>query len=182
MRKICIIFLLSIIITITAVGFSPTGRQKTSKDFCDSYLRIHIRADSNADEAQSVKYAVRDEVVAYLTPIVASCTTKAEAVEKIGARLTGLESVAKDVLLEKGFSYGATASIEQETFPTRVYEDYTLPAGEYTALILRLGKGEGDNWWCVVYPPLCFAAPTGQNVVYKSKIAEIIRAWRVNGE
>ena len=180
MRKICIIFLLSIIITITAIGFSPTGTMKTETCFAGEYLRIHIRADSNDNEAQSVKYAVRDEVVSYLTPIVASCATQREAVEKIGTHLTALSMVADGVLRLKGFEYGATATIERETFPTRVYEGYTLPAGEYVALIVRLGKGEGNNWWCVVYPPLCFAAPTGQNVVYKSKIAEIIRAWQEN--
>ena len=99
--------------------------------------------------------------------------TKAQAVEGIAKRTEEISALATDVLRENGFSYGATASIERETFPTRVYDGYTLPSGEYTALVLRLGKGEGDNWWCVVYPPLCFTGGQG-NVVYKSKIKEII--------
>ena len=77
---------------------------------------------------------------------------------------------------EEGFSYGASAELETENFPTRVYGEYTLPAGEYSALIIRLGSGEGDNWWCVVYPPLCFAA-VDTDIVYKSKIKEIIENW-----
>ncbi len=187
MKKVCIIFLLSIIISLTAVGFS--GRlAKNGKDGGryaltnmlateNDYLRIHIRADSNDGEAQAVKYYVRDKIVEYLTPIVAECPTKAVAIEKVAEHLEKIAQTAESVLKEKGFPYGATAELTVERFPTRVYDGYTLSAGEYAALIIRLGSGAGDNWWCVVYPPLCFVAPTGQNVVYKSKILEIIQNW-----
>ncbi|MBO4939577.1 MAG: stage II sporulation protein R [Clostridia bacterium] len=177
MRKICIIFLLSIIITVTALGFPLPNTVKNSVGFQDEFLRIHIRADSNENAAQSIKYAVRDELVAYLVPIVAECETKTEALQRLGAHASSLRKIAERTLKNAGFSYGATVSIEQEIFPTRVYDNYTLPAGEYTALIVRLGSGKGDNWWCVVYPPLCFVAQA-PNVVYKSKIAEIIRSWQ----
>lgn len=172
MKKICIIFLALFIITLTAVGFLE-NKTAQNTPVCDEYLRVHIRADSNERDAQDVKYLVRDDVVAYLTPLVARFQTKAQAVEGIAKRTEEISALATDVLRENGFSYGATASIERETFPTRVYDGYTLPSGEYTALVLRLGKGEGDNWWCVVYPPLCFTGGQG-NVVYKSKIKEII--------
>ena len=133
-----------------------------------AYLRIHIRADSNEEAAQAVKYQVRDEVVALLTPIVSECRKKAEA-----ARAMAGDPDA--VLRENGFSYGARASLRREEFPTRVYDGVTLTAGVYDALILELGSGKGDNWWCVVYPPLCFTS--GENVIYRSKIAEIIREF-----
>jgi len=125
-----------------------------------------------------VKYLVRDKVVAYLTPIAAASETKAEAERKITANIREIENVATNTLRGAGYRYSANASIRKERFPTRVYDGYTLPEGEYSALIIELGSGKGDNWWCVVYPPLCFASPTGKNVVYKSKIAEIIRAWK----
>ncbi|MDE7158594.1 MAG: stage II sporulation protein R, partial [Clostridiales bacterium] len=118
----------------------------------------------------------RDGVVAFLTPTVAECKTKAEAIQKIGAKLSDAAAVADRILRENGYTYGARAEIRKENFPTRVYEGITLEAGEYDALILELGSGSGDNWWCVVYPPLCFAGGN-QNVVYKSKIAEIIRSF-----
>ena len=175
MKKICIIFLALFIITLTAVGFSG-GNTAQNTGSTDEYLRIHIRADSNDSSAQAVKYLVRDGVVAYLTPLVAECSTKAEAMLGIEQRLEELSAVATRVLRENGFSYGATARLEREVFPTRVYDGYTLPSGEYSALIVRLGKGEGDNWWCVVYPPLCFTGGQGP-VVYKSKIKEIIRRF-----
>ena len=175
MKNVCIIFLLSIIISLTALGFSSEFAGSNSDT--SAYLRIHIRADSNEAEAQAVKYLVRDGIVEYLTPIVACSETKTAAMSGVRACLDGIEKTAEQILLAHGFSYGASAKIAKETFPTRVYENYTLPAGEYTALIVELGSGKGDNWWCVVYPPLCFAAPKGVNVIYKSKILEIIERF-----
>ena len=171
MKKICIIFLASIIIILTAVGVGG-GRETGSAE----YLRIHIRANSNLQDDQSIKYEVRDEVVAFLTPIVAESGSLTEAETRIGVRLDEVAELAKKTLLRAGFSYGAAVEIRTELFPTRVYDGCELPAGEYRALILTLGRGAGDNWWCVVYPPLCFTATT--QPVYKSKIVEIIKRWQ----
>ena len=174
MKKFCIIILLSFIIIVTAFGFSaPTAFSQT-----ENYLRIHIRADSNEAQAQAVKYLVRDEIVRFLTPLVAECETKEEAINGVRANLSGIERIAKKTLADEGIAYGAKARVTKEEFPTRVYGEYTLPAGEYCALVLELGSGKGDNWWCVVYPPLCFASPSGGQIIYKSKIAEIIRKWK----
>lgn len=176
MKNFCIIFLSLVIISLTALGFSGAVAEESSGEFGE-YLRIHIRADSNESEAQAVKYKVRDRVVEYLTPLVAECQTKKEAMQKMRSVLDDIEAVADKVLQENGFSYGATALLDRESFPTRVYGEYVLPAGEYSALILRLGSGKGDNWWCVVYPPLCFVGDQNANVIYKSKIKEIIDAF-----
>ena len=178
MKKVCIIFLLSIIISLTAFGFAQTSPNFSNELTASPYLRIHIRADSNETEAQTVKYYVRDALVEYLTPLVADYDTKDSAMQGVRAHLSDLERIATQTLLEKGFSYGAQAELTTECFPTRVYGEYTLPSGEYSALIIKLGSGKGDNWWCVVYPPLCFASGSGENVIYKSKIAEIIREWK----
>ena len=89
-----------------------------------------------------------------------------------------LQNICNAYLVAKGFTYKAKVSIKQEYFPTRIYDDLTLDAGYYDAIIVELGKAEGDNWWCVVYPPLCFAAPRGKNVIYKSKILEIIEKFK----
>ncbi len=177
MRKVCIFFLLSIIISLAAVGFVGTLNTKAQADTSE-FLRIHIRADSNEESAQAVKYKVRDSVVEYLTPIIASCENKQDALTCVKKCLNGVENVATGVLKANGFDYGASAEICVENFPSRVYDGVELPQGEYSALIVRLGSGNGDNWWCVVYPPLCFASPTGENVVYKSKIVEIIQRWK----
>lgn len=174
MKKFVVALLVAfaaLIVCICAMGGAGEGGGGEA-----AYLRVHIRANSNGAEDQAVKYEVRDGVVAYLTPVAASCQTKAEAMQAVGARLSEIEAVAERILQENGYRYGVKASLKKEEFPTRVYEDATLPAGVYDALILELGTGEGDNWWCVVYPPLCFTG--GQvNVVYKSKILEIIRTF-----
>lgn len=175
MKKTGIILFLSCIITLMAICCFP---QKNGGQVCDEYIRIHIRADSDDGEAQAVKYLVRDAVVETLTPIVAECDTFEEAVERLTRAEAAVSAVADSVLRAQGFSYTAKAEFRREDFPTRVYGEYTLPAGEYLSLIVELGKAEGQNWWCVIYPPLCFAGQAGVPIRYKSKIAEIIANWQ----
>ena len=176
MKNFCIIFFLSIIIILTAV----TGVEGGETTQTEGYLRIHIRANSNFEEDQRVKYLVRDGLVEYLTPVVALCKDKAETQREIEKRLDELSFVATEILSQNGYNYKAKAILKRENFPTRVYGDLTLQNGVYDALIVELGEAKGDNWWCVVYPPLCFAGGvlTAENIVYKSKIAEIIQTWK----
>ena len=144
----------------------------------DAYLRLHIRADSDAACDQQVKLAVRDAVVAYLTPLAGQCATKQAMREALAGRLADIERVADEVLMERGFGYMAHAYLGRERFPSRTYGDLTLAAGDYDALVVELGSGEGANWWCVAFPPLCFVAAedTGEDgVVYRSVIAEWFR-------
>lgn len=169
MKSFCISFVLVLIIIVTAVAGTTEGKAVTYTE----YLRIHIRADSNDEQAQAVKYKVKDAVVAYLTPFIAECDTKEKAEKIIAEKLSGIKAVADKVLSEQGFDYEATAEMLTENFPTRNYGDFTLEQGYYDALIIKLGSGKGDNWWCVVYPPLCFIG-SGTGYVYKSKIFEII--------
>ena len=174
MKKLVIIVLLIAAAAGIVLAFANTQEDAVASSV--SYLRVHIRANSNGDADQAVKYKVRDGVVEFLTPTVASCESKEEAIAAITAKLPEIERTAERILLENGYSYGARARVDQENFPTRVYDGATLPAGVYDALILELGSGTGDNWWCVVYPPLCFAGGNA-NIVYKSKIAEIIQKF-----
>ena len=178
MKKMILLICLVALIAGLAIFFAGNTEAGYSTDPADAnaYLRIHIRANSNSAKDQEVKYKVRDEVVAYLTPIVAECATKEEAMAQISKNLDGAARVADATLKRYGYNYGARASIRQEEFPTRVYQDATLAAGVYDALILELGTGEGDNWWCVVYPPLCFGGGNCK-IEYKSKIAEIIKKF-----
>ena len=150
----------------TAVGC--TGKATPQEE----YLRIHIRANSNAEKDQAVKYAVRDEVVNFLTPLLSGVSERDKAQDLIEESLDKIVIIAEETLKENGFNYGARAGVKNEKFPTRKYEDITLSAGFYDALIIELGSGSGDNWWCVAYPPLCFSG-SGENYVYKSKLAEV---------
>lgn len=143
------------------------------------YLRIHVRANSNEQIDQDIKYKVKDEVVKFITPYAAQCTDKERAVEVIGGILNEIEEVCDKTLKANGFNYTSKASIRAEEFPTRVYGDLTLEKGVYDALIIELGTGTGDNWWCVIYPPLCFTSATS-NVEYRSAIMDIINKFKGN--
>ena len=147
-------------------------------------LRLHIRANSNAVVDQSVKYEIRDAVVEYLTPKVCTVQSFGEAKDIINANLNNIKLIADNVLSSKGFDYVSNPKINNEYFPTRSYEGYVVENGYYDALIIELGEAKGDNWWCVVYPPLCFVNTeytNGKGVVYKSKILAIIEKF-IKGE
>ena len=136
------------------------------------YLRIHIRANSNTIEDQNIKYLVKDVMVEYMTPLLSDAKSKEEAVEIIEDNFNNLTQLVNEVLAQNGFNYTCSIVINNEFFPTRSYEDLTLDSGFYDAVIVNLGEATGNNWWCVVYPNMCFNELN--NIVYKSKIWEII--------
>ena len=136
------------------------------------YLRIHIRANSNSVEDQNIKYLIKDVVVEYMSPLLKDANSKNDAIQIIESNSANLKQIIDGVLTQNGFNYECSISINNEFFPTRTYDDLTLESGFYDALIVNLGNAVGNNWWCVVYPNMCFNEL--ENVVYKSKIAEII--------
>ena len=172
MKKIVIsVFaVLSIVLVFLGIAVKP---KKSNAE----YLRIHIRANSNSEEDQNVKYKIRDKVIELLTPYIANCETKEKAQEVLSDLEREIEKTADEVLQKSGYTYKSDAVIKEEIFPTRTYDKLTLDGGFYDALIINLGSGKGDNWWCVVYPPLCFVGE-GTNYVYKSKIIEIISDFK----
>ncbi len=172
MKNFCITFFIFVIIIATVIFVTTNSSDGTAESSSD-YLRIHVRANSNSQDDQDVKYKVKDAVVEFITPYVAQCTDKQTAMDVIGAILSDIEEVCDEVLRENGFNYTSAAEIREENFPTRVYGDLTLESGVYDALIIELGSGAGDNWWCVLYPPLCFTSGT-VDIEYRSAILDII--------
>lgn len=171
MKKVFILItaLAALLIVINVATYD----EAESSDVNADYLRIHIRANSNSDIDQSVKYEVKEAVVKALTPALENVSSKKEAMKIISENLELIDEVSERVLVSHGFYYGAKSRLCQEDFPTRTYGELTLSGGVYDALIVDLGSGEGDNWWCVVFPPLCFVADgEGEKVTYKSLIAE----------
>ncbi|MBR5145039.1 MAG: stage II sporulation protein R [Clostridia bacterium] len=168
MKKLVILFLLAVLF------FGLVGCSSFDDQDC---FRIHIRANSNEQIDQNVKYMVKDAVVEFLTPLLADATDKNKAKQIVTANSEQICQVANKVLKQNGFDYLSSAKVTKEVFPTRAYGDFVLEQGEYDSLVLNLGSGSGDNWWCVVYPPLCFVGgePTDNCLVYKSKLHEIIK-------
>ena len=167
------IFLLAVFaIMLTACDLFPVA---TPDSIFDSVVRIHIRANSNSDIDQEIKLKVRDQITAYLGDILMECEDKKQALEKIIKSKSKLIEIADNTLYVNNFTYTSAVSVEKSYFPQREYDGYTFPEGEYDALIIELGSGEGDNWWCVAFPPLCFVPDDGDGeIVYKSWVKEIL--------
>ena len=164
-----IILIFSCIIITLLLIFCPINSGNNSE-----YLRIHIRANSNSEIDQTVKYEIKDAVVDALIPILSTCKNKEEASQKLEQNFEYIESIADAILSMNAFNYKSHAKLSYEKFPTRSYGDLTLEQGFYDALILELGEAKGDNWWCVVYPPLCFVNGSNNVRGFKSRIVEII--------
>lgn len=123
-------------------------------------IRLHVIANSDNTEDQALKLQVRDKVLDFTTNILCRSSDMEEAQKQLQAQLERIETIAQREIVSQGYDYGVTARLEQTEFPLKEYDGFSLPAGEYTALRLVIGEGAGQNWWCVVYPPLCTAAAT----------------------
>lgn len=144
----------------------------------EDYIRIHVRANSDSAEDQTVKLAVRDAIVQYLAPLSVGIKDKAAMWTLLQGKREEIERRADDVLVSCGYPYRSRVTLGAEAFPTKNYGDLTLEAGIYDAVIVALGTGEGQNWWCVAFPPLCFIAAeeTGkEEIEYRSWLAEFFR-------
>jgi len=167
------LMILAIIFMIT-ITFNAQTNFTAPKDF----LRIHVRAHSNEVNDQLVKYEIKNKIVEGLTPIIASCSSKQEMIDTIKLHKNEIEQMSNDILLAHSFNYTTSILIKEEYFPSRMYNDTTLESGVYDAIIVNLGEAKGNNWWCVVYPPLCFINQTNNNfIIYKSKILELIEKF-----
>lgn len=143
---------------IAAIIFSIAGFGKECTDVRENVVRLHILADSDCDADQNVKLLVRDALLESGAQIFSGAATTDDARDMLENEKDELIDIAQNVLNENGFDYGVTINLEKEYFTTRTYDTYTLPAGEYLALKVILGSGEGHNWWCVMFPPLCLPA------------------------
>lgn len=125
----------------------------------DQVVRLHVVANSDSEADQALKLKVRDAVLGSATPYLAGLDRQ-EALKTLEARLSDIADAAAKVVGEEGYGYPVTVSLREERFPTKRYDDFALPAGEYMALRVQLGSGGGHNWWCVVFPPLCMGSVT----------------------
>lgn len=132
-----------------------TWADRTQQQLSDKVLRLHVLANSDSEADQAMKRKVRDSVLETASAILADCPDRETAEQRLSAALPEIEDAARARIAAEGGKQTVTAELRPTVFPTREYEDFTLPAGEYLALRVVLGEGEGHNWWCVVFPPLC---------------------------
>ncbi|NLZ25000.1 MAG: stage II sporulation protein R, partial [Clostridiales bacterium] len=150
-----ICLLIALIVVLTACN------DNTVSEEC---VRIHIRANSNSIEDQAVKLKVRDAITLYLSDKLEGLINKEQALSALSDSLCEIKKIAADTLSQNGFDYGVSAKISNEKFPEREYDGFVFPGGYYDALIIELGEGSGDNWWCVAFPPLCFVPDGGDKI------------------
>lgn len=131
---------------------------QTQDQLADKVVRLHVLANSDSEEDQALKLRVRDRVLERATELLEQSADRQEAEALLRGNLLELENLAAEEIAAAGYDYPVTAELTDTTFPTREYDDFTLPAGEYLALRIVIGEGAGQNWWCVVFPPLCTTA------------------------
>ena len=131
---------------------------RTQDELADKVVRLHVLANSDSEEDQALKLRVRDAVLEQATAILEQSADRREAESRLRGQLLELERIAAKEIAAEGYDYPVTVNLENTDFPTKEYDGFTLPAGEYLALRVIIGEGQGRNWWCVVFPPLCTAA------------------------
>lgn len=163
---ICILaFLLFIYTTICAISYAKS----VSEDLENSVFRLHVIANSDSKEDQNLKYIVRDKLLQYMNSYLSNTSTKEDAIKIANKHLDEFKQVAINTIKEQGYSYNVNVKVGNFEFPTKTYGDISLPAGFYDALRVEIGEAKGQNWWCVMFPPLCFVDVTSGVVPEESK-------------
>ena len=201
-----ILILLSLFILISAISYVDA----VSNNIADSVFRLHVIANSNSKEDQELKLKVRDELLSYMNIISKDSTSKQEAMQIANEHKEEFTQIAEKVIKENGYNYTVNVQIGKADFPTKYYGDITLPAGTYDALKVQIGEAKGQNWWCLMFPPLCFVdvstgivpdnskqelkqsldneeydliSKTDNNEIsFKFKIVELFQNWRLGNK
>ena len=148
---------LALLIAVLMIAVMPTEAEAA---VYDDTVRLHILANSDSNEDQALKYELRDEVLNRFGTELSSLSSANDAEAILTCLINDIESFCEEKIAERGCSYNVEVSIGKEWYDTREYESFTLPKGIYTSLKIVIGEGEGKNWWCVMYPPLCLDAAT----------------------
>ena len=151
-RILLLIILLALYIFVSFYFYAI----KSLNNIEDKVFRLHIIANSDSAEDQNLKYQVRDNIISYMNNICKDASSKENAIKLAQKHIGDLKKIADYTIIDNGFSYTSTVEIGNYEFPTKKYGDISLPSGYYDALEIKLGSYYGQNWWCVLYPSLCF--------------------------
>ncbi len=164
-RFFIVLILFSVFVFISAISYVNA----VSEDLSESVFRLHVIANSDSKEDQDLKYKVRDSILEYINELAVDCSSKDEVIALATEKQEALHDIAKKVIEENGYDYDVNISIGNFEFPTKTYGDISFPAGNYDALRVEIGEAGGQNWWCVMFPPLCFVDVTSGVVPDESK-------------
>lgn len=151
-KILLLLSLLAIFVFFSAYSYVTA----VSKNISDSVFRLHVIANSDSDDDQALKLKVRDKLLEYMNSLCSNTSSKEDAMRIANEHIDDFSKIAKDVISENGYDYDVEISVGECDFPTKNYGDVSLPAGIYDALRVKIGSANGHNWWCVMFPPLCF--------------------------
>ena len=167
--KIGILLIISLLLFLYTIVCAFTYVEAVSSDISDSVFRLHVIANSDSKEDQDLKYKVRDNLLNYMNNLCNNCSSKEEAINIVSEHQEEFEQVALETIKNEGYNYNVNIKIGNFEFPTKQYGDISLPAGFYDALRVEIGEANGQNWWCVMFPSLCFVDVSSGIVPEESK-------------
>jgi len=167
------IYALSFSMLLAGMKFFHPGEHESSRqiqeNIADNIIRLHVIANSDTANDQELKLKVRDGIIGQLQASVADTETVAGAEKLLLSQKNAIQNSALDIISDSGYSYPVSVSLEERYFPVKSYGDLVFPAGNYKALCIEIGKARGRNWWCVLFPSLCFVDETCAVVPDSSK-------------
>ncbi|GAA0744173.1 stage II sporulation protein R [Clostridium oceanicum] len=169
MKKILSIMNVVVILLFIVFNNAASAKEGTSvqKDIASKIIRFHVIANSNNVQDQSLKLKIKDEIIKYMNPKLSKSKDICESREILKREDKNIIKIANKVIEEKGYSYSLKTTLDKENFPIKTYGNITLPQGKYEAYRVVIGNGKGQNWWCVMFPPLCFVDVTKGEVSSK---------------
>lgn len=159
---VCILFI------FIFIGLMPVHGEA---EIYDSVVRLHVLANSDTEEDQALKLKVRDAVLACSADMLNGCTAREDAIDIINDNIDVLEAAAEKTVKDEGYLYPVRVELGEEEYPTKNYESFCFPSGSYVSLRVLIGDAEGQNWWCVLFPPLCLSAATDKSSAEDAFIA-----------
>ena len=169
-RFLVLIILFSIYVFICAFSYVNA----VSANISSSVFRLHVIANSDSAEDQNLKYLVRDALIDYMNSVSKNSNSKDEAISIAYQHKSDFYKIAKKVINDNGYDYNVNISIGNFAFPTKNYGDISLPAGYYDALKVEIGNASGQNWWCVMFPPLCILEDENGKIEDEAKFDSLI--------
>ncbi|WP_300260263.1 stage II sporulation protein R [Clostridium sp.] len=172
MKKVLSILFCGVLVFSLLIGATLEKRQATNEDneiienISEKLIRFHVLANSNTDVDQELKMKVKDEVLKYISPMLEKSESLEESREILKKEDNNIINIAEEFIKKEGFNYSVETTLTRENFPVKEYGNIVLPQGEYEAYRILIGNGQGENWWCVMFPPLCFVDITKGQVSY----------------
>ncbi|WMJ79699.1 stage II sporulation protein R [Clostridium sp. MB40-C1] len=166
-NKFVAIILVSILLCVSVLWVVFSKNNTSQEEISKKLIRFHVLANSDTTEDQALKLKIRDEVLEYIYPKLKNSKNIEESRDIIKQRDQEIKKIAEKVIRQKGYNYNVVTMLSRENFPVKSYGNITLPQGNYEAYRIIIGKGEGHNWWCVMFPPLCFTDITKGEVAYE---------------